>query len=401
MASPSARIHLARDIRAGLEASYETDVEEEHILQFANLSGDHNPLHVDAAFAATTNFSARIAHGAYQFGLASAMAGMYLPGQYSLLTTVECKFLEPLYFPARVRVSGRVAAWNAETQSGRLIVTVTTLKDDCRVSEFLIRFGLSDPRAETQSRTQSEPVAAQVGGETTGKVILVTGASGGIGQYLCDSLKGNFQIISLIRRADGQGTVSEETADSTIVADLEIGQWRAELADTLAGRSLYAVVHAAWPGMPRGGLINSTEDILDRQVRFGINTTLELARALTEFAPKSGGRLIAIGSTLGSHHPNPAVAAYSLGKAALENTIRLVAPELAAKKILANVVAPSLLPVGINRQMGQRQQQLEQARIPLARLCSPEDLCGTVDFLLSEQSAFMTGQVLKLTGGEI
>jgi len=85
----------------------------------------------------------------------------------------------------------------------------------------------------------------------------------------------------------------------------------------------------------------------------------------------------------------------------LENTIRLVAPELAAKKILANVVAPSLLPVGINRQMGQRQQQLEQARIPLARLCSPEDLCGTVDFLLSEQSAFMTGQVLKLTGGEI
>ena len=201
MASPSARIHLARDIRAGLEASYETDVEEEHILQFANLSGDHNPLHVDAAFAATTNFSARIAHGAYQFGLASAMAGMYLPGQYSLLTTVECKFLEPLYFPARVRVSGRVAAWNAETQSGRLIVTVTTLKDDCRVSEFLIRFGLSDPRAETQSRTQSEPVAAQVGGETTGKVILVTGASGGIGQYLCDSLRG---IFRLFRSFDGR-----------------------------------------------------------------------------------------------------------------------------------------------------------------------------------------------------
>lgn len=401
MPPPNADILFAKDIRVGLEASFETEVEEQHILQFAKLSGDHNPLHIDEAFAATTNFSGRIAHGAYQFGLASAMAGMRIPGQYSLLTTVECKFLAPLYFPARVRIAGRVTAWNAETRNGKLIVEITTLKDDCRVSEFSIRFGLSDHPSSTAKQTQSEPNKAQVKDAASDEVVLITGAAGGVGRYLLGSLKGKHPIIALNRHIDARTDVNFGPEGGAVVADLEGEQWISDVADCLAGRSLYAVVHTAWPGMPRGGLLNGSDEVVDRQIRFGVRTTIALARALAKFAPESGGRLIAIGSTVGSHTPNPAVAAYSLGKAALENTVRIIAPELASKNILANVVAPGLMPIGINKQLNTRQRQLEQARVPLARLCGPEDLSGAVNFLLSDQSSFMTGQVLRLTGGQI
>ena len=51
---------------------------EADVLDFARTSGDFNPLHVDAAYAGRTTFRGRIAHGAYQVGLASALVGMYL-----------------------------------------------------------------------------------------------------------------------------------------------------------------------------------------------------------------------------------------------------------------------------------------------------------------------------------
>src|SRR5712691_9261447 len=76
----AARDLSADEITVGLTAQFERAVTEQDILAFADNSGDHNPLHVDAGYAAGTNHGGRIAHGAFQVSLASAMIGMYLPG---------------------------------------------------------------------------------------------------------------------------------------------------------------------------------------------------------------------------------------------------------------------------------------------------------------------------------
>ena len=56
----------AENLRAGLVAEFERQITESDILQFAALSGDQNPLHVDPAYAATTNYGKRLVHGAFQ-----------------------------------------------------------------------------------------------------------------------------------------------------------------------------------------------------------------------------------------------------------------------------------------------------------------------------------------------
>jgi 3-oxoacyl-[acyl-carrier protein] reductase len=78
-----------------------------------------------------------------------------------------------------------------------------------------------------------------------------------------------------------------------------------------------------------------------------------------------------------------------------------LAPELARKQITINVLCPSYVPIGLNKQADERQQKVEAARVPLGRLCSAADVAGAVQYLLSPAAAFVSGQVLCLTGGQL
>ena len=86
---PEARDLGADGLRAGLQAEFERDITAEDVASFAALSRDWNPLHTDEAYAAGTNYGARIVHGAFQVGLASAMAGMYLPGRQVVVGNIQ------------------------------------------------------------------------------------------------------------------------------------------------------------------------------------------------------------------------------------------------------------------------------------------------------------------------
>src|SRR6476620_576586 len=110
-----AQLYSAADLRTGLKVTYELEITDEDILTFARLTGDHNPLHVDADYARTSNFQGRIVHGAFQVGLASAVLGMHLPGKKRFLGTINARFPQPLYFPGKAKVSGEIASWNAQT----------------------------------------------------------------------------------------------------------------------------------------------------------------------------------------------------------------------------------------------------------------------------------------------
>ncbi len=186
-----------------------------------------------------------------------------------------------------------------------------------------------------------------------------------------------------------------------LTADLDEPGWEERVAAVLDGRPLYGVVHAAWPGAPHGGLLQCPDDLLERQLRFGGAHLVRLARLLFSRVGEEGGRLVALGSVVGSAKPALTLAAYSLGKAALETTVRLLAPEMARKKATVNAVCPSFVPLGVNKQADERQQKLEAARVPLGRLCGAADVSAAVDYLLSPAAAFVSGQILGLSGGQL
>jgi 3-hydroxybutyryl-CoA dehydratase len=105
------------EIKVGDDASISRTITEAHIVAFAGLTGDMNPLHVDADYAAKSMFGERIAHGMLVAGLISAVLGTQLPGPNSIYLGQDLKFTAPVKIGDTVTVT----------------VTVTEKRDDKRI----------------------------------------------------------------------------------------------------------------------------------------------------------------------------------------------------------------------------------------------------------------------------
>ena len=118
------------DIKVGDEASLTMTITEVHIVKYAGLTGDVNPVHVDAEHAAQSMFGERIAHGMLMAGLISAVLGTQLPGTNSIYLGQDLKFTAPVKIGDTVKV----------------VVTVTEKRDDKRIIK--LRTTVSNQRGE-------------------------------------------------------------------------------------------------------------------------------------------------------------------------------------------------------------------------------------------------------------
>ena len=110
------------EITIGQTASYSKMVTEQDIVQFAVVSGDANPVHLDEQFAASTSFKGRIAHGMLTGAIISAALAMELPGPGSIYISQTLRFTAPVAIGDRVTVRLEVTGKNDK----RGIVTLNT-----------------------------------------------------------------------------------------------------------------------------------------------------------------------------------------------------------------------------------------------------------------------------------
>jgi 3-hydroxybutyryl-CoA dehydratase len=96
------------DINVGDKASLSVRITETLVDEFAKLSGDMNPLHMDEKYASGTPFGGRIAHGMIVGALFSRLIGMQLPGRYSLYLSQSLQFRAPIAVDTEITVSGQV-----------------------------------------------------------------------------------------------------------------------------------------------------------------------------------------------------------------------------------------------------------------------------------------------------
>ena len=91
-----AKGHFYEDLHIGQEASRSNLVTEQSISAFADVSGDRNPVHLDAEYASGTRFKERIAHGMLSAGFISAVIGMDLPGMGAIYVSQTMNFKAPV-----------------------------------------------------------------------------------------------------------------------------------------------------------------------------------------------------------------------------------------------------------------------------------------------------------------
>lgn len=122
------QIYHFEDLSLGMSASYTRIISEDDITQFARVSGDNNPIHLDDDFAAKTRFKKRIAHGLLSGSFISTVVGTQLPGPGSLYVSQTLKFRAPVYIGDTVITTATITALNAR----RGYVTLDTI---CKVGD--------------------------------------------------------------------------------------------------------------------------------------------------------------------------------------------------------------------------------------------------------------------------
>ena len=110
------------EIFIGQNESFMIKITESMIQEFANISGDVNPLHMDTKFAESSSFKKRIVHGMLLATFFSQLVGMYLPGKNALYFSQTLNFRSPCYIGDEIEVVGEVTEKSDSTQ----IITVST-----------------------------------------------------------------------------------------------------------------------------------------------------------------------------------------------------------------------------------------------------------------------------------
>src|SRR5215212_7218552 len=244
-----------------------------------------------------------------------------------------------------------------------------------------------------------------------GKVALVTGGSGGIGDATCRALAANGVKVAVHGRdqakigrivdqiqADG-GQAIGVAADVTDFAAIE----RMRLATERAFSAVDILVAFAGGGQGRPAPVaQMSMDDWHATINANLTATfLTLRSFLPGMIERQRGAIITMAS-VAARIPTPASAAYAAAKAGIIMLTRQVADEVGKHGIRINCVAPStILTEQIEQYLSPERQQQMTAQHPLGRLGMPEDVALATLYLASDASSWITGITLDVAGGKI
>ena len=239
------------------------------------------------------------------------------------------------------------------------------------------------------------------------KTCLVTGGSRGIGRAIAEELGShgaNVVVNYRSSRAEAEATAEtiEESSGAAMTAQADVSEYEQveTMREAVHNRfgSVDVVVNNAGITADRTFEEMTRED-WDRVIDVNLGGTFNCTHCFfDDIRSAEEGRLINISSVVGQQG-NYGQANYATTKSGLFGFTRTLALELAAEGSTANCVAPGFVDTGMLEIVPGRVQEKILRRIPLGRFARPEDVAGIVRFVASEDSSYMTGQVLAVNGG--
>jgi NAD(P)-dependent dehydrogenase (short-subunit alcohol dehydrogenase family) len=240
------------------------------------------------------------------------------------------------------------------------------------------------------------------------KVILVTGATSGIGEAIAGRLVAEGALVLATGRSEERGRLLSAQVGERLYFQ------KADLTKSSAAEDLVAATIARFGKLDvlvNNAAVDHTGDLMhvtDDEVRetFELNTfaSLRLLQAAARVMRDHGGSIINVTSRLASIGVST-MGVYSASKGAMLSLTRAAAVELAPYNIRVNAVAPGLTKTPLyddwlsSREDPAATEAKVVAQIPLGRLAQPSDVAAAVVYLASDESSYITGASLPVDGG--
>ncbi len=233
--------------------------------------------------------------------------------------------------------------------------------------------------------------------------IIITGATGGIGQSIVDNL------ISLNANVIATGTNEKKLEQLknnhknliTIKQDISLHdklESFIENCNKLFNDKIDVLINNA--GITQDNLtIRMSKDEWEKVISINLTSTFLLTKyAIKKMLRKKSGKIINITSVV-AHTGNLGQANYSASKGAISSMSKSLALEYAKKNITINCIAPGFIETAMTQKINEDFKNQLKSKIPLDRFGKPEDIANCTAFLCSEMSNYITGETIHVNGG--
>ena len=235
------------------------------------------------------------------------------------------------------------------------------------------------------------------------KVVMVTGGAAGIGRVTAENFAKEGARIAIcdVNPEAGQAAAKALGPETSfeqvdVASSAAVSGWIEGVLDKYG--QIDVLVNNA--GITRDGLImRMKEEDWDAVISVNLKSAFNCIKAVSKIMVKQrSGRIINLASVVGVMG-NPGQANYVASKAGMIGLTKTVAKELGARGITVNAVAPGFIETDMTAVLSDKAKEAMLGMIPLQRAGTPQDVADAITFLASDQAAYITGQVIHVTGG--
>jgi len=390
------------DIYIGQKETLTHTITLDDINKFVQLTGDDNKLHVDEKFASNTAFKKPVVHGMLGASFISTIIGTKIPGDGALWFSQSLEFLLPVRIGDELRVVAEVIKKNDKEN-------IIELKTDIyNQNRQIVTKGFAKVKVIELITANSDTTIKSP--SLTIKTALVIGGTGGIGAATCLQLaKDGFNVAIHYNKNKQKAEVLKNEIEvlgnkaiiisGNILVEADVKEM--VIKTMRAFDAIDIVINCAASPIPNIKFQDLQWADYLKQLELNIKSTFTIIKEVVPIMINNKyGKIINLGS-LAADRPNADWSHYITAKAALIGFTRSLALELAPKGIRVNLVTPSLVSTELTADIPEKIKLLTAAQTPLRRLALVEDVANAICFLASERSDFITGENIRVNGGQI
>jgi|TARA_B100001939_G_scaffold148796_1_gene128776 3-oxoacyl-[acyl-carrier protein] reductase len=238
------------------------------------------------------------------------------------------------------------------------------------------------------------------------KTALITGGSRGIGSAICKALSANHKVVIGYSNSKEEAKKLEESINSNGGNAMSV---KIDVSDKNSINTAFEEIEESYgivevlvnnAGITRDNILprmkdSEWDDVIQTNLTGSYLTT---QRAIKNMMKNKWGRIIFISSVVGISG-NQGQSNYAASKAGLIGFAKSVSKEMGARNITSNVIAPGYIETDMTSFLSEENKENIIEQLSIKRIGKPEDISNVVSFLSSEESEYITGQVISVDGG--